>query len=211
MNLHKLNSWNWLKYEQSKKRKSEAVPIKHNEYSLLQFLQSIALRLLLSGCSGLPTAIQNAPFMDLSYQQVSNDIDRYKDTPVRWGGVIIEVENEAQASLLQVVFHPLDYSGRPQSYKPGTGRFVIRSTEFLDPALYAKDKEITVAGVIAGDIELTVGKRTIRVPMLAATAIHLWPDYPNYYSYPGYFYPYYGYPAYSPFYRGGFYGPYYRW
>lgn len=172
----------------------------------------VLFSLLLSGCTGLPTAIQNAPFIDLSYQQVSSDADNYKDAPVRWGGVIIGVENEAQSSLLQIVFHPLDYSGRPQTYKPGIGRFVVKSSEFLDPAVYVKDKEITVAGVIAGGMDLTVGKRTIRVPLLVATAVHLWPNYPDYYSHPGFYSPYYyGYPAYNPFYRGGFYSPYYRW
>ncbi len=171
----------------------------------------IILGLLLNGCTGLPTAIQNAPYMNLSYNQVSSDSNSFKDAPVRWGGIIISVENEAQASLMQVVFHPLDFNGRPQTYHAGQGRFVIQVAEFLDPAVYAKDKEITVAGVIAGDIELTVGKRTIRVPLLTATAIHLWPIYPDYIHQPGYFYPNYGFPAYSPFYRGGFYGPYYRW
>ncbi|WP_295626607.1 Slp family lipoprotein [uncultured Nitrosomonas sp.] len=39
---------------------------------------------------------------------------------------------------------------------------MVKTTEFLDPEVYAKDKEITVAGVIAGDIERTVGKRVIK-------------------------------------------------
>lgn len=175
----------------------------------------IVISLLVSACSGLPPAIQNAPFMPLSYQQVNRDIHSFKDAPVRWGGVIIEVENEAQSTLLQVIFYPLDYSGRPQLHQSAEGRFVIKSTEFLDPAVYAKDKEITAAGTITGEMALTVGKRTIRVPVLSASAVHLWPNYPDYYNQPNYpLYPYYGYPAYSPFYRGGFYGPYgpyFRW
>ncbi|WP_440233669.1 Slp family lipoprotein, partial [Escherichia coli] len=61
----------------------------------------IILGLLLNGCTGLPTAIQNAPYMNLSYSQVSSDSNSFKDVPVRWGGVIISVENEAQASLMQ--------------------------------------------------------------------------------------------------------------
>lgn len=168
--------------------------------------------LLFSACTALPPAVENAPAMQLSYQQVSGDINSFKDAPVRWGGVIINVENQEHVSLMQVVFHSLDYSGRPQLHKPGEGRFVVKSAEFLDPAVYAKDKEITVAGVIAGDIERTVGKRIIQVPLLSATAIHLWPAYPNRYDHLNYGAPpYFGFPGYSPFYRGGFYGPYYRW
>lgn len=168
--------------------------------------------LLLSACAGLPSAVRDAPAVDVSYYQANRDIHSYKDAPVRWGGVIIDVENEAHSSLIQVLSYPLDYSGRPQLHKPGEGRFVIKSPEFLDPAVYAKDKEITVAGVIEGDIERTVGKRMIRVPLLSATAIYLWPVYHDHYDYRSYGpYPYFGYPGYYPFYRGGFYGPYYRW
>lgn len=168
--------------------------------------------LLLSACAGLPPAIENTPVVNLSYLQVSRDSDSFKDVPVRWGGVIIDVENEAQSSLMQVVYYPLDYSGRPQTQKEGEGRFVVKSAEFLDPAVYAKNKAITVVGMINGSIERTVGKRVIRVPLISATAIHRWPAYPNRYGYPNYGpYPYYGYPGYFPYYPRGFYGPYYRW
>lgn len=167
--------------------------------------------LLLSACTGLPPAIVNAPAMQLSYNQVSHDINRYQNAPVRWGGVIIDVENEAQSSLMQVVFYPLDYNGRPQLHKGGEGRFVVKSPEFLDPAVYTKDKEITVAGVIAGNIERIVGKRIIQVPLISTTAIHIWPTYSSRYDYPYYGpYPYFGYPGYYPYYPRGFYGPYYR-
>lgn len=168
--------------------------------------------LLLSACAGLPPTIGNAPAIQLSYNQVSRDINSYKDVPVRWGGVIIDVENEERSSLMQILFHPLDYRGRPQLYKPGEGRFVVKSTEFLDPVIYAKDKEVTVAGIVIGDIERIVGKKVIQVPLLSATAIYMWPPYRSYYDYRNFGpYPYFGYPGYYPFYRGGFYGPYYRW
>lgn len=165
---------------------------------------------LLSACAGLPPAVEHAPAVQIGYEQANSDITQYQGTPVRWGGVIIDVENEENASLVQVVFYPLDFSGRPQLHKTGEGRFVVKSAEFLDPAVYAKDKEITVAGVISGKIELTVGKRTIHVPLISATAIHLWPpqSYDARYYGP---YPYHGYPGFAPIYRGGFYGPYFRW
>lgn len=165
--------------------------------------------LLLSACAGLPSPIANAPASDVSYQQASLDPNSFKEVAVRWGGLIIDVENDENTSLLQIVSYPLDFTGRPQLYKAGEGRFVIRSSEFLDPAVYAKDKEITIAGVITGDIERTVGKRMIRVPLLTATAIYLWPNYSSYYDYRPYGpYPY---PGYYPFYPRGFYSPFYRW
>ena len=58
------------------------------------------LCLLLSACAGLPANFGNAPTVQLSYQQVSSDIASYRESPVRWGGVIIDVDNEDQVSLM---------------------------------------------------------------------------------------------------------------
>ena len=168
--------------------------------------------LFLSACAGLPPTLRDVPVVDIPYNQASQNISSYKDASVRWGGVIIEVENEQDSSLVQVLFHPLDSYGRPQLNKPGEGRFVIKSTEFLDPVVYAKDKEITVAGILTGNIERTIGKRVVRLPLISATAIHLWQiserdDYYRRGFYDYRFHPYFGYPGY-PFYWRGYYGPY---
>jgi outer membrane lipoprotein len=107
----------------------------------------------------MPKAIQNMNVEDITYSQASQNIDSYRNVPVRWGGIIIDVENEKDFSLVQVLFYPLNYSGRPKLNDPHGGRFVIKSTEFLDPVVYAKDKEISVVGVLDGDIQRTVGKK----------------------------------------------------
>jgi outer membrane lipoprotein len=167
--------------------------------------------LFLSACSGLPSAVKNVPVKDVSYNEASQNPDAYKGTPVRWGGVIIDVDNEQNYTLVQVLSHPLTFSGRPDVAKPSGGRFVIKSSEFLDPAVYEKDREITVAGILEGDIERTVGKKTVRVPLVSSTAHYLWPVYQNV-PYGGSFGPYFGYGYYgSPYYWGApYYWP-YRW
>ncbi|MDE2366041.1 MAG: Slp family lipoprotein [Betaproteobacteria bacterium] len=171
--------------------------------------------LSLSACAGLPSAVKNVPVKDVSYSEASQNPNSYKNTAVRWGGVIIDVDNEENFTLVQVLSYPLNYSGRPQLTKPSEGRFVIKSSEFLDPAVYAKDREITVAGALEGDIQRMIGKKTVRLPLLSSTAIYLWPVYQNNPGYGGYgFSPFYGYGYYgSPYYWGGYYRPYwpYGW
>jgi len=171
--------------------------------------------LLLSACSNLPPAIENPPLYDISYSEATRDIAHFKDAPVRWGGVVIDVENEQNFSLVQVLYYPLNSYGRPQLDKPNEGRFLIKSPEFLDPAVYKKDIEITAAGMLKGDIDRAVGNKSLRLPIIAAKVIHLWPAYVsgNYYGYGGYGsfgygYPYYGYYGYYPYYRGGYFWPY---
>ena len=120
--------------------------------------------LFLSACSNLPPAIEDPPLYDISYSQATQNIARFKDAPVRWGGVVIDVENEQNFSLVQILYYPLNSYGRPRLDKPNEGRFLIKSPEFLDPAVYTKDSEITVAGILKGDVERKVGNKTLRFP-----------------------------------------------
>lgn len=178
----------------------------------MKILLILMFFLSLSACSTLPPAIENPPAIDISYQQATADIARYKGAPIRWGGAIIDVLNEKTYSRLQIMAYPLNSYGRPNLDKPHIGRFYVRSSEFLDPAIYAKDREVTAAGLLSGDEELIIGKKPLRLPVLDANTIHLWPEYeriPYYYN--GAYYPFPGYYGYPYYWGGGFYRgyPYY--
>ena len=139
-------------------------------------LYLISICLLLSACASLPPAFEEAPVTNVTYDQVREDLEGYNKTLVRWGGVIVDVDNVENASLMQVIHYPLDYYGRPQLSKPSEGRFVIKSAELLDPEAYAAERELIVLGVIAGEIERTMRNETrVWLPLINATAIHLWP------------------------------------
>lgn len=163
--------------------------------------------LLLSACANLPSAIKNPPAHDISYSQAVQNLAAYKNAPVRWGGIITEVENEQDFTQVQVLYYPLDSEGEPDRDKSNEGRFVFKTAQFLDPAIYTKNSEITVAGALVGDIERMVGKKVMRVPLISATTVYLWPvyEYGNYYNDFGYGYnPYYGG---HPYYWGNYYWP----
>ena len=148
-------------------------------------LYLISICLLLSACTSLPPAFDNIPVTDMAYNQVREDLDDYRNTLVRWGGAIVDVENIGDASLMEITHYPLDHYGRPQLDEISEGHFVIKSTELLDPEIYAAEREIIVLGVIDGEIERTTNNETrILLPLINATAIHLWPiNYRgNYYS-----------------------------
>jgi outer membrane lipoprotein len=191
--------------------------------SVMKYYFLLLIYLLLTACSSLPPTIENPPAFDLSYSYATQDPARYKNIPVRWGGVIAEVDNQQNASLVQVLSYPLNSYGRPMLDEKPQGRFVIKSTQFLDPLVYSKNSEVTVAGQLTGTIDRTIGKKTMTLPLVSSTTLYLWPvyTYSDYYGYGGYGYPYGGYGGfgyYSPYYygyprygwRGGYY-PYYGW
>jgi outer membrane lipoprotein len=160
---------------------------------------------ILTACTNLPTAILNAPTFDLSFPQASQAINQYKNSPVRWGGLIINVENEKNAGFIQVLSYPLARGGRPRLEQPAQGRFVIQLKDYLEASVYTRDTLLTVAGSLIGSIERVIDKKVMRIPVISASVIYLWPvyQYNNDISYGDYDeYRYYGY---NPYYGGGVY------
>ena len=165
--------------------------------------------LFLHACSNLPANIKNPPSVDIQLHQALKNSSSFQNYPVRWGGTIIDVENEANETKMQILFYPLNYYGRPKLNKPSSGRFITVSKQFLDPAIYANGTSITVVGTLQGTLEKQIGKKIITVPIVSINSFHIWPQYPqNYYSPYGYYPNYYGYGyRYYPYsyYRGGYY------
>ena len=167
--------------------------------------------ILLSACSGLPPKIENALWEDVDYSQAHENSKRFTGLPIRWGGTIVHVTNEEEYSEIQVLYYPLNVYGRPSLRQPNGGRFLMQSDKFLDPAIYLKGAEITIAGTLSGEIDRKVGNKTIKLPLISSAQSHLWPVYKDkphlYYSGFGP-YSYYGYSPYywsyhrSRYYRG---------
>lgn len=164
------------------------------------------LFLSLSACSGLPKAMRNAPYTDINLNVVKTNISAYKGMPFRWGGTIINIKNKESSSLAQILFYPLTRYGRPYTERKTEGRFAISSSQFLDPAIYKEGGEITVTGVLSGEIKQKIGEKTLALPLIAIDQIHLWPIQQRYDNY------YYPYSPYHPhyyfsnrYYRHGYY------
>jgi outer membrane lipoprotein len=121
---------------------------------------------------------------DISYTLASRNLSTYEGTSIRWGGVIVDVKNEENFTLLQVLSYPLTFNDRPDLRERSEGRFVIKSPKFLDPAIYVEGREITVAGTIKDDIERTIDDDTLRLPLLFSETIYLWPIADGYYGSP---------------------------
>jgi len=164
--------------------------------------------LVIQGCSNLPVAIKNAPALDIKYNEAAGNPSKHQGMPVRWGGTIIEVENEETLTRIQILYYPLDSNGRPKIKQSPEGRFIAESPKFLDPAIYRKDSELTVAGTLSAETVRKVGNKTLKLPVVSAETLHIWPErytnncrdygyFPYYYGiYPYGLYGYYRYPYY---------------
>ena len=139
------------------------------------------------------------------------DNGRFSGDAVRWGGVIANVDNRQNETWIEIVARELNNSGRPREGDFSPGRFIAVLPGFVDPAVYAREREITVSGILEDAVEQMIGQHSYSYPKVVADNHVLWKPvsrnngYNDGYRYPGYW------PGYWPGYRyDPFLGPGYR-
>jgi outer membrane lipoprotein len=129
---------------------------------------------LIAACAPFSQKVLKEAQPALSLSDVRNDPDRSKGKMVIWGGVIIETLNRMDETILKVMQTGLDYQKRPEKTDKSLGRFMIRYKGFLDPYIYGKGREITVAGVISGKEEQAIGDIHYVYPVVDSQELRLW-------------------------------------
>lgn len=157
----------------------------------------LALVLLLAACS----PVLRREFMDQGAREF--DPRHLTETPevfqgklFVFGGVIVETRLVEQGSLIEAMFLPVDRYGYPNEDGPYQGRFLAlypRSRGILDPLIYKKGREITIAGEFLEPRSGKIEQMEYTFPMFEIRQVYLWEA--SDYRWPGYsYYPYYPYP-----------------
>ncbi|HAQ49133.1 MAG TPA: starvation-inducible protein, partial [Glaciecola sp.] len=116
-------------------------------------LLSVLCVLVLSACASLPPILETAKEQPLvTYEDVVMTTAA-PGSMARWGGVIAQVENNAQASIIEVVHYPLKSDGRPNLRKASIGRFKVLIDGFIDPLVFKQERVVSVVGTIGDPIE----------------------------------------------------------
>ena len=176
---------------------------------------SAFLLIMLGGCaSNIPLEIrEDITDKNISIKAASQNFDQNMGQPVRWGGTIANVENNATDTWIEIVGRKLGSSGQPLEVDQTQGRFIARVDGFLDPAVYKVDRRITIYGKVESRVVRQIDDHPYTYPLINAQSHYLWSEYDHrrYYGHPYPYYPYY-YPyryGYHFGYRHGFY-PRYR-
>ncbi len=136
----------------------------------------ISLMLTLAACAtGVPQAIREPAPGNITVAQARDAGERLVGSTVRWGGTIAGVENRSAETWIEIVERPLDSSGQPRETDRTGGRFLARISGFLDPAIYAKGRDITVSGTLLAPVARTIGEYPYAFPVIQTEQIHLWP------------------------------------
>jgi len=132
--------------------------------------------LLLAGCTTIPEPINTAEDVPLvSYSAALNNPEQVVGQQARWGGVIADVRNAEDETIIEMVNFSLKSWGRPLVSDDSNGRFLAIIDGFIDPEVYQPGRSLTVLGTVQ---ETRIGKideYTYRYPVLKATGYYLWP------------------------------------
>lgn len=179
---------------------------------LLKPLLLLAGIAFVSACSSLPEELElpeeKEPTL-VGFGTVIQAPERYVGQLVRWGGVIANVSNKSDHTLIEVTYYPLQYTGRPKvDEKHSAGRFRTKLQGLADPMVYKQGKSITFLGQLGEPQSSQIGEFNYKFPLLLAQQHVLWQELKQYddwdYRYHGYPYRHYpwgwNYPYYDPFY-----------
>ena len=141
-----------------------------------------AMLIALSGCATQPPFQGTEARRGLAPRQVVEDPERYLGQRVLWGGVIVDSENLAGKSRLEVLAYPIDTAQRPEVDASARGRFLVEQAGYLETADFAPGRSITVLGAIRETRTGQVGKASYRYPLVRPDGLHLWPREAGYMS-----------------------------
>ena len=162
----------------------------------------VVLAVAVSGCSyPISRQLRAEVTRDVTFPMVLTSPSAYVGDIVLWGGSIIKTVVTREGTDIFVLDNPLDYWEEPEADRYSRGRFIAKSSKFLDPEVYRKGRRITLAGEVLGGETLSLDQADYTYPVVAIKQLHLWKKvryYPYYpYSYWGWGAPYYG-PLYGP-------------
>lgn len=165
------------------------------------------LSLFIAGCAHVMSE-QSLRLVDrqITFEELRRTPESYLGKYVLLGGTVAGVRNSKGGGELEVLQAPLDSSGMPEEKQYSGGRFIITTTQFLDPLVYKTGRRVTVVGEVKGKKTRQIDEVEYTYPLVAEVELRLWERYETeqYYYNP---YPYYYDPFWNPWwpYRRPFY------
>lgn len=133
-----------------------------------------AIALMLSGCVTVPEAIKgSSPTPQDDLVRVMNAPQLYVGQEARFGGKVVEIQNQQGKTRLEIATVPLDSGARPILGEPSRGRIYANVNGFLDPVDF-RGQLVTVVGPITGTVEGKVGSTPYKFMTMDVTGYKRW-------------------------------------
>ncbi|CAM6191648.1 MULTISPECIES: Slp family lipoprotein [Citrobacter] len=133
-----------------------------------------AIVLMLSGCVTVPDAIKGtSPTPQDDLMRVMNAPQLYVGQEARFGGKVVDIQNQQGKTRLEIATVPLDSGARPILGEPSRGRIYANVNGFLDPVDF-RGQLVTVVGPITGSVAGKVGNTPYNFMTMDVTGYKRW-------------------------------------
>lgn len=129
--------------------------------------------LFISGCSTTNNTSSKTNTVAVTTAQAASEPQKYRGTKVYWGGTILGVKNHKDYSIVEVLRYPLS-GAEPDDNRKAQGRFLVKMSEFVDPAEYKSPNRLTVTGTLEGIQNGKVGNYPYTYPIIKAEKVRFW-------------------------------------
>jgi outer membrane lipoprotein len=124
----------------------------------------------------------------VTFADLRTNPEELKGRTVILGGEILQTSNLREGTRMEILQRPLSQSETPKLTDTTGGRFMAFCKEYLDPAVYAPQRRITMAGRVLGSYDGKVGEVDYTYPLISCEETHLFPtasaELRRYASYP---------------------------
>lgn len=142
----------------------------------MRYVRVVAGLFLLGGCAtAFPEDAMRGVDRSVTVADLYRDPNAYVGRRVMIGGDILATNPKPGSTEIELLSKALDSDDRPRHGDGSNGRALVTTDAFLDPAVFAERRRVTVIGTVTGAEERKIGELPYRYPVIAATDVKLWP------------------------------------
>ncbi len=131
--------------------------------------------LLVTGCTPvISKPVLNSADRSIAFQDLQAHPEQFVGKTVVVGGQIVTATVKEDETWIEVVQKALDRDLKPEETDRSQGRFIIVFKGFVDPAIYAAGRQITVAGEVQGKKVLPLNQIKYTYPVIVPKEHHVW-------------------------------------
>jgi outer membrane lipoprotein len=161
------------------------------------FILMMAILIFSSCAPVLNKELMREGTRNISFPELLANPDQYTGKLFILGGIIVDTKFTQKGSQIEALYVPVDSRGYLQEDgKYSGGRFLAfypKSRGLLDPMIYKKNREITLAGTFLTIQKSKIDEMEYSYPVFEIRQLYLWEEQ-QYYLGPAYPYPWYPYP-----------------
>ena len=134
----------------------------------------VALFIMAAGCfAPFSKDVRGQIEEGVAFTSLASDPNFYSGKVVALGGTVIETKPMEDHTEVEVLEKPLYWDWTPKT-DGARGRFILQVDGFLDPAVWKKGRQVTVAAEMIGSRDGKIGMKPYRYPVLKAIEWKLW-------------------------------------